>query len=146
VKNGVVSHYAFYEWYPEYYAVAIPSSSLPVSSGDTIRTSINAFTPTSGQIQVENLTRNKNFQYTFTGQTQYPLCLLTAEWIVEDINVNGTEAPFADYGSVTFTDTYTNQGNLSDAIFIDLIQNGDELSTCKKDSASSLTCRWITSP
>jgi hypothetical protein len=33
------------------------------------------------------------------------LCFDTAEWVVEDFEVNDAQVPFADFGSVTWTDT-----------------------------------------
>lgn len=45
--------------------------------------------------------------YTFTNDENY-LCFSTAEWIVEDFSNADTNQryPFADYGSVKFTNAY----------------------------------------
>jgi hypothetical protein len=132
---------------PDYAVIPIDTTVLPVAAGDTIRTTINAFTPTSGQIQVENLTRYKSFQYTFQNMNNpgSALCMHAAEWIVEDLTVGSGLAPFADYTNVTFTDTYTNQGDSSKAILFTMNQNGDDFSTCQHNGASSIKCKWLTS-
>jgi hypothetical protein len=87
-----------------------PIYDITVDAGDTVRMSIWAYTPTTGAALLENLTKGTHYQINITGGDDVPLCFKTAEWIVEDVGYGDGYAPFPNYTTVTFTDTYTNLG------------------------------------
>jgi hypothetical protein len=91
-----------------------PIDSLTINPGDTVRMSVWAFTTTTGQILVENLSSNTKFeqQVSVPAGEGYDLCMQSAEWIVEDVGFGSGLAPFPNYGQVTFTDVYTNFGHV----------------------------------
>jgi len=92
---------------------------------------------------LENLTNGQ------TGFTQvsstYPLCQQNAEWIVEDFDDgDGNMLPFANFGTVTFTDavaigkeTYTADG----ATVCDIEQ--DQVLTSVSIDGSSVTVTYV---
>ena len=70
----------------------------------------------------------------------YALCGENAEWIVEDYSVNGGLVPFANFGTVTFTDASAEYpgGPVSpaSASIIDLVVNGAVISSVSTGSSS----------
>lgn len=116
--------------------------NFPVAPGDTIRMSVWAFTPSSGQIQIENLTKNKNYQLQFSGETDL-LCFESAEWIVEDFSIGSDLAPFANFTTITFTDTYSNKGGLQSADTWDISNNAGTLTKCLIHGIDSVTCKFV---
>lgn len=86
-----------YEYLP---ASLIAYSGISVSAGSVVtvtatKTGTNSGTTTltSGGVTVS---------HTFSGQSS-PLPGTSAEWIVEDFESGGSEVPFANFGTVTFT-------------------------------------------
>jgi hypothetical protein len=125
-------------------------ANLAINPGDTVRMSVWMFTPTSGQVQVENLSNNQHYQQTISVPSQYALCGETAEWIVETptygaLGEPGSIAPLPYYSPVTFTDTYTNQGApTAKNTQIFYLNNGtDTLSECSIPSPGApVTCHY----
>lgn len=68
----------------------------------------------------------------------------TAEWIVEDPSQNGTLAPFADYGSVTFTSLQTSLSAwyLTMSEGWEIVQNGVVLSTPSPPSGDGFSVSY----
>ena len=107
-------------------------------------TTVTAFSTTSGAAVIENLTTGQTVTQEIT--SSYALCEQNAEWIVEDIEENGTLVPFVDFGTVTFSSaiasgpggtTYTPSG----ATLIDIEQNGKVL-TSVTTSGSTATIEY----
>ena len=65
------------------------------------------------------------------------LCLATAEWIVEDFDLNGGEVAFADFNQVYWNDTDVTVNGASwgaaPSNIIDLVENNDVLATAYLD-------------
>lgn len=108
-----------------------------------------ATSKTGGTATIENLTTGVTVKETFTGVTDGSLCETNAEWIVEDFEeCTGNSCslvPFADFGTVTFTDaTAVKSGSTvtpSGATIID-IEQGSVLTSCSA-SSTAVTCTYL---
>lgn len=101
ITDGEESFIAWYEWYPD------PSIDIPgfsVSAGDTVSIDITSISKSSGLVILENISTGQ--VVTKSGSAPSTSAVLggqNAEWIVEDFQVNGALVPFADFGTVLFT-------------------------------------------
>ncbi|KAI1846874.1 hypothetical protein JX265_004844 [Neoarthrinium moseri] len=134
---------AWYEWIPDY---SHSFSNFAIKVGDKIRMEVDASSKKAGVATLENLTTGKKVTHTFTS-TPSTLCETNAEWIVEDFESGGSLVPFADFGTVTFTDASASgsQGTVTPngGTIIDIkdSSSGEVLTDCKS-SASGLTCTY----
>ncbi|KAJ9130922.1 Acid proteinase [Pleurostoma richardsiae] len=142
VENGQVSYDAWYEWYPDY---AYTFSGFSISTGDTIRVTVTATTTSSGTALVENLTTGKKVTHSFSGQSR-ALQELNAEWIVEDFSEGNSLVPFANFGTVTFTDSEATTSSSTvgpeGATIIDIKQNNKVL-TSASVSGDDVTITYV---
>lgn len=134
---------AWYEWIPDH---ATSFSNFPISVGDQIQMSINVTSSTSGVATLENLSSGGSVTHNFKNPPS-TLCQNSAEWIVEDFKRGGSPIPFANYGTVTFTDNtaHSDDGTItpgSDSTTINLRQNGNVMSECGI-SGSDVTCKFV---
>ena len=140
------SRIAWYEWYPDssYYF-----SNLDISTGNVIRATVNSSTSTSGIATIENLTNGQTGVRHLSSTSA--LCGRNAEWIVEDFeDGNGNQVPFANFGTVTFTDaiasgpgtgTYTPDGAI--AITLEDPENDYQVLTSVSINGSSVTIEYL---
>lgn len=142
-SSGSVSYSAWYEWYPNY---AYDFSGISISTGDTIRVTVDASSLTSGTATLENLSSGQTVSHTFTGETAGSLCETNAEWIVEDFESGSSLVPFADFGTVTFTNAYATQSGSqvgpAGAQLMDIEQNGSVLTSVSAGS-SDVTVTYV---
>lgn len=134
---------AWFEWIPDY---SHSFSGFDLSVGDQVKITVTASSKTAGVATLENLTSGQTVHHTFTSPPS-TLCETNAEWIVEDFEQGGSLVPFANFGSITFTDasaqgsagTVTPQGGT----IIDLRDPDTQqvLSTCST-SGAELTCKY----
>jgi hypothetical protein len=94
--NGELSYFAWYELLPDYLKRI---TNINVQPGDTVAASVNLISTNTWSIEVSDVTSSEHFQKTVT----YNASRLSAEWIVERPNVNGTTSTLADFGNVTFS-------------------------------------------
>jgi hypothetical protein len=131
---------AWYEWEPD---SPYQLSDITISAGDVIRLTAIAFSATSGEAVIENLTNGESVEQLLTSDT--PLCGQTAEWIVEDFEL-GSDIQFANFGTVTFTDTVAGgPGGSYDASQGDLydIEQNNVVLTSTTASGSSVTIQYV---
>ncbi|KAJ3472193.1 hypothetical protein NLG97_g11202 [Lecanicillium saksenae] len=64
---------------------------------------VDASSTKKGVATLHNLSNGQKVSHTFT-TTPSTLCETNAEWIVEDFESGGNLVPFANFGSITFTD------------------------------------------
>ena len=134
------SRTAAFDWYP---AIIQHPSGITISAGDVIRLTVIAFSATSGKVKIENLTNGNTVSESLTSSV--PLCLQSAEWLLEDFT---PDVPPADFGTVTFIDavaggmagTYTPSG--CNVTLIDIEQNNTVL-TSTTASGSSVTTKYV---
>jgi hypothetical protein len=149
--NGLPQYAGWFEEYPSVPNTSRNFSGFPVSPGDSIEASVFQSDTGAWETRVDDLTTGlsgvmvtgegwgvmaDNGNGTFTDQG-YTTGLsysggYTAEWIVEDYSQSdGTQAPFADYGTVTFTGLRTSlpSWDLTPNEGLAIVQNGVVLST-----------------
>ncbi|UNI14060.1 hypothetical protein JDV02_000737 [Purpureocillium takamizusanense] len=133
---------AWYEWIPDY---SHSFANFAISAGDQIRMTVDASSTTQGVATLENLTTGKQVSHTFTS-TPSTLCETNAEWIVEDFESNGQLVPFANFGTVTFTDASASgsSGSVtpSGAQIFDIRDSSGQVLTNCGTSGSDLSCSY----
>jgi hypothetical protein len=100
VQNGKPSFAGWYEWYPAN-SVDI---DLEFNFGDVVFTSVESTSASEGVAIIENLTTGKNV--TVTASAPAATATLTgqnAEWILEDLAVDGDGLKLVDFGEASFT-------------------------------------------
>ncbi|KAG6370714.1 peptidase A4 family-domain-containing protein [Boletus reticuloceps] len=126
---------AWYEFFP---APSADFSGITIAPGDTIKLTVTTSSLHSGTATIDNLTRNEQVSQDLSSTA--PLCGQNAEWIVEDYDVNSGLVPFANFGTVTFTDANAGVYTPSGAGIIDIKQNGQVL-TSTSIAGSSVTIK-----
>ncbi|KAG5919835.1 hypothetical protein E4U61_000534 [Claviceps capensis] len=121
---------AWYEWYPEY---SHNWDNFKIKAGDQIKMIVDATTSTSGTASLENLTTGQKVSQNFP-KAPVKLCGVTAEWIVEDFTANDHQVPFANFGSITFTNAIAkgDKGSVNP-------QDAEIYAIREKDAQSALT-------
>ncbi|KNG80057.1 hypothetical protein ANOM_011760, partial [Aspergillus nomiae NRRL 13137] len=100
VQNGQPSFAGWYEWYP----ANSMDIDLEFHFGDVVFASVESTSSSEGVAVIENLTTGKNV--TVTASAPAATATLTgqnAEWILEDLAVDGDGLTFVDFGEATFT-------------------------------------------
>ncbi|RPD55201.1 aspergillopepsin [Lentinus tigrinus ALCF2SS1-7] len=136
VSGSSVTYDAWYEWYPDY---AHDFSDISFSAGDTVTVSVTATSLSDGTATITNESTGQTVSHTFSGQPS--LCEYNAEWIVEDFESGGSLVPFANFGTVTFTDASakTTSGSTvgpSGSTIINIEQNNKVLTSVSTASDS----------
>ncbi|EIW85918.1 hypothetical protein CONPUDRAFT_44784 [Coniophora puteana RWD-64-598 SS2] len=106
INNGQVSYDSWYEWFP---AGAYDFSNFAIKAGDVVKLTVTATSKTAGSAVIENVTTGKKVSKALT--SSHALCEQDAEWIVEDFEENGGLVPFANFGTVTFSDASASTGS-----------------------------------
>ena len=103
ITGSDVEFDAWYEWLE---APSTDFDNFGISAGDVITVTIDVSSTTTGSAVIDNTSTGQSVSHTWD-QQPYPLCEVNAEWIVEDFTIteNGVSslAPFANFGSVTFS-------------------------------------------
>ncbi|KAG9316264.1 peptidase A4 family-domain-containing protein [Chiua virens] len=133
-SNGGASYDAWYEWYPDY---AYDFSAIDISAGDVIKTTVTAYSTTSGVATIENLTNGQTVTQDIT--SDYALCEENAEWIVEDFEEGDSLSPSPmPLPTGPSGETYTPSG----ATLMDIEQDGEVL-TSVSTSGETLTVKYV---
>ncbi|KKY20475.1 putative glutamic protease eqolisin [Phaeomoniella chlamydospora] len=143
VQGSSVSYDGWYEWYPDY---AYDFSGITFSAGDVVKMTVTATSKSAGSAVLENVTTGKTVTHTFSGESN-TLCETNAEWIVEDFSENNSLVPFADFGTVTFTDAYatTSSGTVgvSGGSILDIKQNGQVLTSVSTSGSEEVIIEYV---
>lgn len=143
IQGSSVSYDAWYEWYPDY---AYDFSGISIAAGNVIRVTVDATSKTAGTATVENVSTGKSVTHTFNGGVDGDLCEYNAEWIVEDFESNNSLVPFANFGTVTFSNAEaTDNGSTvgpSGATLIDIKQSNSIL-TSSSVTGNSVTVKYV---
>lgn len=133
---------AWYEWIPDY---SHSFSGIDISVGDSIKMYVDASSTKGGVAVLDNLTTGQKVQHKFTNPPS-TLCETNAEWIVEDFQQGNSQVPFANFGSVTFTDASASgsQGSItpSGGTVIDLRTQGGQVLTDCGARGSDVYCNY----
>lgn len=106
-RNGKLRYNAWYQWYPN---MNHKFSHIQITPGDSVTLTITASSESSGTFIIENNTKKTSVNHTSVDRTPH-LCRTSAEWIVEDFSNAGNLMPFANFGSVTFTNASAIDGS-----------------------------------
>lgn len=107
IQGGVTSYSAWYEWYPDY---SHDFSDIQISAGDVVKFSVDATSKSSGSAFIQNLSTNTSVTHQFPRGLGGDLCEFNAEWIVEDFSINTGLTPFANFGTVEFSNAIASAG------------------------------------
>ena len=131
----------WFEWFP--YS-ANDFDDISFGPGDSVTVTVIAYSTTEG---VAFITNDSNGQEVGVQiQAPYTLCLQDAEWIVEDFEENGGLVPFANFGTVTFSNavavkTSGEEVGTGGANEIDIYQNA--VLTSVSVGSSSVTVSYV---
>lgn len=122
-------------------------SGFLISAGDVISLSVAASSSSKGTVVIENQTTGQKVTKTLSAPSaSSTLGGQNAEWIVEDFEQNGQLVPFADFGTVVFTDavaqTASETVDLSGATILDIRQNGQVLTNVSIPSPSEVRIEY----
>ncbi|GAP89391.2 putative acid proteinase protein [Rosellinia necatrix] len=139
-RGGTVTYEGWYEWYPDY---SYRFSNFKIAGGDTITMTVIATSKNSGSVTLDNRTTGQSVTHTFTNQVGN-LCHTNAEWIVEDFSQGNSLVPFANFGTVAFTNASANGViGLEKAVIYDIKQGNKVYTSCSSPSPSSVTCSYV---
>ncbi|KAI0407254.1 peptidase A4 family-domain-containing protein [Xylaria palmicola] len=139
-KGGTVTYEGWYEWYPDY-SYRFPN--FKIAGGDTITMTVTATGKNSGSVTLDNRTTGQSVSHAFTNQIGN-LCQTNAEWIVEDFSQGNSLVPFANFGTVVFTNASVNGGSgIDKAVIYDIKQGNTVYTRCSASSSSSVTCSYV---
>lgn len=122
--NGEEFYAVWYEMLPD---TAVRIDTISVSPGDTITASITLVNSDNDQwaIRIHDVTSAQGFYRTFI----YNSSRLSAEWILERPHVSDKISSLADFGSVTFEDSYVkigdNIGKIGNYFYSQVIMTND---------------------
>lgn len=111
VSGGEVSFDAWYEWFP---GPSVDISDFSFSAGDTISITVSSSDDSDGSVILENVSTGQSItEYASAPSPDAVLGGQNAEWIVEDFDVGGSQVPFADFGTVLFTNAVASTSSQS---------------------------------
>lgn len=139
--HGDGTYHNFNEWFP-----APPEHfDFQFGPGDQIRMAINATSSTAAIATLENLRTGQSVSTQIQAAEGDQLCQANADWIVEDFSMGGSEVPFPDFGSITFThaSAQSDDGTLTprNAKIIDIKKDNKVLTDCSTNG-DDLTCKY----
>ncbi|KAI1361661.1 peptidase A4 family-domain-containing protein [Xylaria arbuscula] len=139
-RGKTVTYEGWYEWYPDY---SYRFSNFKISGGDTVTMTATVTSKNSGSVILENKTTGQSVSHAFSNQVG-DLCQTNAEWIVEDFSQGNSLVPFADFGTVVFTNASVNGATgLDKALIYDIKQGNKVYTSCSTSGPSSVTCSYI---
>jgi len=142
IQGDTTSYSAWYEWYPDY---AHDFRNVQILPGDVIKATVNATSRSSGSVTVENLSTGVSVTHIFPRGLGGSLCEFNAEWIVEDFSINNALAPFADFGTVVFSNAVATRGRNtygpSNATVMDIYQ--DRILTSSFVDGNTVTISYV---
>lgn len=119
---------------------------MSFSPGDSVTLTVTAQTRTSGTVTLINNSKGKSVTKSIT--SPYALCEQDAEWIVEDFEEGSGLVPFADFGTVIFTnaEAITNNGTVvypSEGTVIEQASASGQVITKVSTSESSISISYV---
>ncbi|KAF7960948.1 hypothetical protein EAE96_000619 [Botrytis aclada] len=141
-RSGKLSYDAWYEWYP----ADTLGFSLRVTAGDTIAVNLTYSSFTEGTVTMENKSTGKFETKTVTSTDR--LCGQAAEWIMEDLSIDGSTIGLANYGNVTFANAYvtTKEGKQvgpTGANIMDIETSSNEILTSSSVTEDSVVVAYV---
>jgi len=148
--DGRSAYYAWYELLPDY-LIRIPN--FRIRPGDTIAASISLVNENTStwSIEMRDITQGGHFEKVVV----YNSSMLSAEWMVERPNVNGTTSTLANFGNVIFTECKATvdgiTGTIGNFSYAQLVMHDDEDNPLVSvspldDEGSGFTVSYLESP
>jgi hypothetical protein len=142
IQGNTASYSAWYERYPDY---AHDFSNIQILPGNVVRVTVDATSQSSSSAVIEYLSTGASLTHQFPNGFDANLCKYNAEWIVEDFSVNSGLAPFANFGTVVFSNAVASVSgkNLgpSSATIMEIYQ--DQVLTSSSITDNSVTVIYI---
>jgi len=145
-SSGAVSFDAWFEWFP---LASTDFTGIPIAAGDVISLSVVSTSSSTGTATIENVSTGVTVSKALTApDSSAHLQGVNAEWIVEDFEEGNSLVPFADFGTVVFSNaeakTSSETVTLSGASPIILVSNsGAALTSVTIESTSSLEVTYV---
>lgn len=144
-SSGSVSFDAWFEWFP---LDSTDFTGIPIKAGDVIAISVVASSSSEGTATIENTSTGVTVSKVISApDTAAHLQGQNAEWIVEDFEEGDSLVPFADFGTVVFTNTVAKTEAetvaLSGASPIILVSSSDKALTSVSISGSDVTVSYV---
>jgi Peptidase A4 family len=142
-SDGSYSFDSWYEWFPNY-AIDFDTSAFSFTAGDEVSVSVTSSSSSKGKVVLNNLSTGQSVTQSVSApDSSSTLGGQNAEWIVEDFEDNGGLVPFANFGSVLFTNavakTKSQTLGTSGADIIEIEDdNGNVLTTVSIPSSSEV--------
>ncbi|KAL9617815.1 MAG: hypothetical protein Q9160_007420 [Pyrenula sp. 1 TL-2023] len=137
-----VSYDAWYEWFPDF---AHDFTGISISAGNVIQMSVQATSLTAGSVTLENLSTGQTVTKSLTSSAS--LCGTNAEWIVEDFQSGNSQVPFANFGTVTFSNavagTSSSSQGTSGATILDIRQGSTVYTDVSIPSSNQVSVRYV---
>lgn len=152
VTGGQPDFSAWYEWIP---AASTDFPDFSFNAGDTIDMSVTATGKKSGKATLTNTNTGQTVHHTFSpDEVQSSLCQKDAEWILEDFSIieggQTSLAPFADFGTVTFTNTKAVSGGQTSSAAggqtIDMVSQSGQTMAAASIDGNNVNVKWESSP
>lgn len=110
-----------------------------------IQMSVQATSLKAGSVTLENLSTGQTVTKSLSSSAS--LCGTNAEWIVEDFESGNSEVPFANFGTVTFSNTVagtssSSQGNSGSSI-LDIKQGNTVYTDVTIPSSSQVVVKYV---
>lgn len=134
-------------WYEYFPNPLTDFDGFTPSAGDTIYAVVQSTGSTSGTATLTNTRTGQSVtQQLSAPNAQASLVGQNAEWIVEDFESGGSLVPFANFGTVTFTNCQAMSGGnnvgTSGADIIDITQNNQVITNAQIPSGSEVTVQY----
>lgn len=144
-EGGAHSFAAWYEWYPNN---SFDYGDFHMVAGDVISLSVVATSSSAGTATLKNISTGKSVSKAPTAPSKSAnLAGKNAKWIVEDFQPGSSLVPFADFGSITFTNCVAKTGSktlsLSSASLIDIKQGTTVKTDATIDNSSKLGVKYV---
>lgn len=143
IQGSTASFDAWYEWYPDY---AYDFSGITIAAGNVIKMTVTATSKKAGSAVIENVTTGKTVTHSFTSESNQ-LCETNAEWIVEDFEENDALVPFANFGTVTFSDAYATTASgtvgVTGGTIIDIEQSSKVLTSVTTSGSETIVVKYV---
>lgn len=141
VSGSQISFDVWYEWFP---SPSYDIQGFSISAGDIIIITVSSSSKSEGSVTLENISTGQSVtQSASAPNSNAVLGGQNAEWIIEDFDVGGSQVPFADFGTVLFTNAVASTSSQSvgtdDAVIIEMKDsNGNILTDVSLPSSSEI--------
>jgi hypothetical protein len=111
ISDGEYTFDAWYEWFP---SPSVDISSFSFTAGDTVSITVSSSDNSHGSIILENVSTGQTVTESANAPSSSAVLRgQNADWIVEDFDIGGSQVPFANFGTILFTDAVASTSSQS---------------------------------